>query len=203
MLVRVLSLLLLLACVVSAQNITITSTSVPTYTVSPKALIIEGSGQQSITFTNNSAAAIGIQFVPNPVYPSLVVFNNIASLSPNGTNTQTPQVANGSVNYYVVAGANRYGPYAIQVGSGPLYLSLSYDAGTGEILASSDSVVIPVGGTLENGFQRLHVQRLVTCRRSVYAGPHVGRRWRVEQFPGNVHWQSRTLRGRYLNTGSG
>jgi hypothetical protein len=104
---------------------------------------------RTATFTNNSGSAVDIRFDPNPVYPSVIVFNDIVGLSSNHTNTQTPQVANGSVNYHVVVGATRYGPYAIQVGSGPLYIQLSYDSATGKILSTPDSPVIPAGGTVE------------------------------------------------------
>lgn len=108
-----------------------------------------GSGQQSITFTNNSGSAVDIRFEPNPVYSNVIVFNDIVGLSSNHTNTQTPQVANGSVNYHVVVGATRYGPYAIQVGSGPLYIQLSYDSAIGKIVSTPDSPAIPAGGTVE------------------------------------------------------
>ena len=141
--------LLLAAAFASAQNISISSSTGLGITAYPRALIIQGSGQQNITFTNNSTSTVNITFQPNPVYPASVVLNNIANLAPNGTNTQTPQVANGSVNYYVTVGRTQYGPYAIQVGSGPLYVQISYDSISGTVVSVPETAVVPVGGTLE------------------------------------------------------
>ena len=103
---------------VVAPNINITPTG-----ASPEGCFLQQTGQ-TITFTNNSGVSIDITFVPNPVLPNQVVFNDILGLSPpppNNTNTQTPQVANGSVNYNVNIGGTKYGPYAIQVGNGPFW----------------------------------------------------------------------------------
>jgi len=114
---------------------------------SPAACIIRAG--QSVTFINNYRSPVDIQFDPNPLAPT-TVFNDIIGLSPANSNTQSPQVANGSVNYFVKAGSGpAHGPYAIQVGAGPLYIRVSYDPASGKALVNPDPVMIPCKGTLE------------------------------------------------------
>jgi hypothetical protein len=124
----------------TAQNITISGTGLAT----PGAVAV-ANGQQ-VTFTNNSGSQINIVFVPDPVHTGVSVFNNVNGLSPtspNNTNTQTPQVNDRTVNYNVVIGGNTYGPYAIQVGSGPIYVSVTGSNTTPSL------VVIPTNGWVE------------------------------------------------------
>jgi hypothetical protein len=124
----------------TAQNITISGTGLAT----PQAVPI-ANGQQ-VTFTNSSGSPINIVFVADPAHTGVSVFNNVSGLSPtapNNTNTQTPQVNDRTVNYNVVIGGNTYGPYAIQVGSGPIYISVTGSNTT------PDPVVIPTNGWVE------------------------------------------------------
>jgi hypothetical protein len=84
--------------------------------------------------------------VVDPGHPATPVFNNVSGLSPtapNNTNTQTPQVTDRTVNYNVVIGANSYGPYAIQVGNGPICISVTASN------TSPDPVVIPTNGWVQ------------------------------------------------------
>jgi hypothetical protein len=128
---------------VSSQNIVIGTDFAP----SVKGCTITPPGTLSITFTNNSGATISIQFVPNAVYPNQIVFNDILNFQ-NGTNNyQTPQIANATVNYNIVAGGTTHGPYAIQVGIGPMYVSVSYVNGASQ--CTPGTVVIPAQGWLE------------------------------------------------------
>ncbi len=114
---------------------------------SPAARII-GAGQ-SVTFINNYGSPVDIQFDPNSIAPT-TVFNDIIGLSPANSNTQKPQVANGSVNYYVKVGSGpAQGPYAIQVGAGPLYIQVSYNPASGKALVNPNPAMIPCKGTLE------------------------------------------------------
>ena len=129
---------------VAAQNVNVTSTG-----ALPEGCFLQAG--QAITFTNNSGASIDITFVPNPVLPNQVVFNDILGLSPtapNNTNTQTPQVPNGSVNYNVNVGGTQYGPYAIQVGNGPMYVQITNSVCTPDPVAIPHNVTVG-GGTLE------------------------------------------------------
>jgi hypothetical protein len=117
-----------------------------TFTASPKAVIIAAGTE--VNFTNNSGATINITFEPNPPGPALFV--NTPNLAPGTIDGQTPQPANGSVNYYVnVVGGASHGPYAIQVGNGPLYIQVTYNNATGQGICTPDQPVIPYLGYLE------------------------------------------------------
>jgi len=126
----------------TAQYITIDSGFVP----SPLGDFNQG---QDVTFTNNSGATIDIKFAPNPITPT--VFTDILGLSPtapNNTATRTPQVTNGSVNYYVWSGGvQKSGPYPIQVGTGPMFVQITNSIATPEEVAIPHTAV--GGGTLQ------------------------------------------------------
>jgi hypothetical protein len=117
------------------------------FTPSPKGCTIAPPGVLSITFNNNSGATIDIEFVTNPVYPNQIVFNNIPNFLNGTSNYQTPQVANATVNYNIIAAGESHGPYAIQVGIGPMFIQVSYANGQGQ--CTPDPVAIPPGGWLE------------------------------------------------------
>ncbi len=128
----------------TAQQITIDST----FTASPKAVIIPAG--QVVSFTNNSGATIALQFEPNPPGPTL--FTSIPSLGNGATNIQAPQSlnGNGAVNYYVVdPTGTQHGPYAIEVGVGPLYISVTYSQSQNAGQCTPDPVAIPYQGHLE------------------------------------------------------
>jgi hypothetical protein len=132
------------------QLITINSSFAP----SPEGCFIQAG--QNVTFTNGSGAVIDIKFAPNPITPT--VFTDITGLSPtapNNTATRAPssQVPNGSVNYYVyLGGVLQSGPYAIQVGTGPMFVQISTSGGN--VVYTPATAAIPHqvsigGGTLE------------------------------------------------------
>jgi len=125
----------------SVEVITIDST----FTPSPQGVIL--SSGTPVEFVNNSGATINITFNANAPGPKL--FDNITNLLNQNTSAQQqPQAVNGSVNYTITAvGGSTYGPFAIQVGGGPLYVQITYTAGAG--FSTPDPAVIPVGGTLE------------------------------------------------------
>jgi len=121
-----------------------------TYTPSSEGCFIQAG--QSVTFTNNSGVTIDIKFTPNPITPT--VFNDILGLAKgNSSNPQTPLVAAGTANYGVyVGGVHRSGPYAIQVGAGPMKVQIQ-DSSSGPV-CTPNPVAIPHdasagGGTLE------------------------------------------------------
>jgi len=135
------------------QNISINTS----FAATPRACIILST--QAITFTNGSGSPVSIQFVPNPINPSQPIFNNISNL-PGGPSPSQPQTpnnlnnGNGSVNYYIVAGGVPYGPYAIQIGNGPLQVLISMSGGN--ITCTPNPSVIPtynsalgIAGTIE------------------------------------------------------
>ena len=122
------------------QNINIDST----FTPSPQAVKIAPGTE--VNFNNNSGTTINITFAPNPPGPAL--FSNTPNLGPGTIDGQMPQAANGSVNYYVnVVGGASYGPFAIQVGNGPLYIQATYTNNAG--YCTPDPAVIPVAGALQ------------------------------------------------------
>jgi hypothetical protein len=120
----------------------------PGYVPTPQACKIAGSAQQEVTFTNNSGATIDIRFDGIPVIGN--VFSDITGLTDgNSSDPQLPQVANGTANYRVYVGGVKQagGPYAIQVGNGPMYIQVT-NVATGP-MTNPDPVAIPYGGTLE------------------------------------------------------
>jgi hypothetical protein len=103
-----------------------------------------------VTFANSasSTAPINITFNSNPPVvtnpPGPVLFNNTPNLQPGIGDEQQPQAPNGSVNYYVnVVGGPSFGPYAIQVGAGPMYIEIT------SLNSEPDPILIPKGGTLQ------------------------------------------------------
>lgn len=119
-----------------------------TMTVSPAGKIIDG--DDSITFTNNSQnATVNITFELNS--PGATLFqpvspNSTPDIAPGGGSYSPdgPLADNGSVNYYVtVVGGGTFGPYSIQAGDGPLYVSVTGGNST------PDKVAFPQGGSLE------------------------------------------------------
>ncbi|HLX85468.1 MAG TPA: hypothetical protein VKR59_16315 [Terriglobales bacterium] len=116
-----------------------------TNTAHPQAVRIAGGPNQQITFTNNSGGTISIQFEPNPPGPTM--FSNIIGLANGATDTQTANVdlnGNGAVNYYVYdANNNPYGPFGIEIGNGPLYVSVTYNAAKVAGQCTPDPIALP------------------------------------------------------------
>ena len=123
----------------TVQTITINSS----FVASPQA-IIYGLGT-TVEFTNNSGVAININFVPNPPGPTL--FTNIANLANGASSSQGPINVTGSANYHVNAASTNYGPYAIQVGNGSLWVQVTGLNGVGQCVPAV--AVIPVEGGLQ------------------------------------------------------
>jgi hypothetical protein len=113
-----------------------------TFTPKPPAFIIEPG--DTVKFINNSGSDINIQF--DPTSQPEPMFSNTPVIPKNGGTyvaTTSPGV-NGSELYSIYVGTTKQngGPYAIQVGTGPLYVEVT-NAET-----APDPAVIPVGGTL-------------------------------------------------------
>jgi plastocyanin len=130
------------------QTITIDSTLTPT----PQAVKVAPGTE--IEFVNNSGDTINITFNANPPGSpppnAQVLFNNTANIGPGESDTLTPLLSNGSTNYMVnVVGGSSYGPFAIQVGNGPLYVQVTYDSTNNVAMCDPGTVVIPVGGALQ------------------------------------------------------
>lgn len=116
-----------------------------TFTPSRKAFIVALGDQ--VDFVNNSGASITIQFEPNP--PGPVVSADLSA--PNGATAGfVAPNTNASANYYIYSGGvQESGPYAIQVGTGPLYVQVSYSTVHLAGQCTPDPIALPYGGALE------------------------------------------------------
>ncbi len=116
-----------------------------TFKATPQGIIVQPGDQ--VNFLNNSEVAVNIQFQPNPpgeaVYPSMNV-----PVGPKSSNGFTAPSYDASANYNIYVGATKQagGPYAIQVGVGPLYVQVTYTGGQG--VCSPDPAAVPPGGNL-------------------------------------------------------
>ncbi|HVM93195.1 MAG TPA: hypothetical protein VMT67_10315 [Terriglobales bacterium] len=118
-------------------NLNVTITIDNTLTPTPQGCVASApAGQQiAFTFTNNSGSPISVTFTPN------TLFSDMASLS--GSQTQYVQGGtNASVNYVINGNNNQ--PYAIQVGIGPMVVTLG-QATDGSTTYTPDPVAIPLG----------------------------------------------------------
>ncbi len=89
----------------------------------PAGCLIENG--QNVTFTNNSGSTISILFAQTAISKQ-TVFNDINNLAPGSNYTEAPLVPKITVNYNVsMDGKAPYGPFAIEVGAGPLEISVT------------------------------------------------------------------------------
>jgi hypothetical protein len=103
-----------------------------------------------IIFGNSpsSSAAIQLVFAANPPGvsnpPGSPLFNNVTLSPGQNTGNLTPLNANGSVNYTVLVGGAVVGDvYAVQVGNGPLFVTVN---GT---TCTPQTIVVPLQGSVE------------------------------------------------------
>ncbi len=115
------------------------------FNATPQGVIVQPGDQ--VNFQNNSDVCINIQFEPNPpgeaVYPNMNLA--VGAQSSNGF-TAPSYDASANYNIYVGTAEQPGGPYALQVGVGPLYIQVTYVNGEGQ--CSPDPAVIPPGGKL-------------------------------------------------------
>jgi len=122
----------------AALNISISATD-----ASPEGCILAAG--QGVTFTNNSGSPVTITFNPTTVFGASI---SLTAQAPGNTNTPPMPSGSVSVNYNVsVGGGTPMGPFAIQVGIGPMFVVVSGPAGSE--VCTPDPVAIPAGGTLE------------------------------------------------------
>ena len=114
-----------------------------TFTPSSKGLIVQQG--DTVNFQNYSGSDITIQFQPNP--PGESVSANIGISTGNTSGFIAPNY-NAAANYYIYVGSTeKSGPFAIQVGTGPMYVQIvSTVAG---ITTNPSPVAMPAGGYLE------------------------------------------------------
>jgi hypothetical protein len=109
------------------------------FNATPSAMIVQQGDQ--VNFTNNSGSTITVTFTPNP--PGQPVSGNI-TIAAGSTGGFTAPNYDASANYNIYVGTTPElgGPYAIQVGVGPLYTQVNNSAVT------PDPIAMPRGGTL-------------------------------------------------------
>lgn len=119
------------------QQITISNTGA----LSPATCIIANG--QGVEFINNTGNQITVYFEADP--QGVSVYGSQTTVPGNGgTTTLSTDVTNRTVNYNI-DGSQNY-PYAIQLGSGPLYI-LVETSNTGVVLVTPSPAIIPSGGT--------------------------------------------------------
>jgi hypothetical protein len=97
---------------------------------------------QGVTFNNNSGSPISVYIEPD--VQGVTVFSSPIPVGANSSATVYPQALDRTVNFNT-DGSQGY-PYAIQVGGGPLYISVVV-TNTGVINVTPSPAVIPAGGT--------------------------------------------------------
>ncbi len=98
---------------------------------------------QAVQFINNLSYAINITFEAD--VQGVVVFASPVQVPGNGNITTISPLVNDRTVNYNTDGSQTF-PYAIQVGAGPLYISVSMN-NTGTILVTPSPAIIPSGGT--------------------------------------------------------
>ena len=88
----------------------------------PAGCLIENG--QNVTFTNNSGSTISILFDQTAISKQ-TVFNDINNLAPGSNHTEAPLVRDITVNYNVSMDGKKREPFAIEVGAGPLEISVT------------------------------------------------------------------------------
>src|SRR6266478_2754987 len=113
---------------------------------------VQISNDQSVKFSNNSGSTISITFAPTAI-SNETVFNDINNLASGANSTEAPLVSDITVNYSVTMNGQIAGPFAIEVGTGPLEISVTSGAPTplngaippnGEIQFNSTDVQYPI-----------------------------------------------------------
>lgn len=114
-----------------------------TFTPSSKGLPVQPG--DTVNFQNYSGSDITIQFQPNP--PGQPVSGNITITNGSSGGFTAPNY-NAAANYYIYVGTTqKSGPFAIQVGIGPIYVQLVSTAAG--ITTNPSPVAMPAGGYLE------------------------------------------------------
>jgi hypothetical protein len=79
---------------------------------------------QNVKFSNNSGSPISILFAQTAISKKKV-FDDINNLASGSNHTEALLVSGITVNYNVSMGGRAYGPFAIEVGAGPLEISVT------------------------------------------------------------------------------
>jgi len=97
---------------------------------------------QPVKFNNNSGSTISITFA-NTAISNRQVFTNIDNLGPGQSVTVSPLVTGVTVNYQVWNNLENFGPFAIEVGTGPLEISVTNG------IPTPNRAAVPVNGDIQ------------------------------------------------------
>src|SRR5215471_18847295 len=97
---------------------------------------------QPVKFNNNSGSTISITFA-NTAISNQRVFNDISNLGPGLSVAVSALVTNVTVNYEIWYQLQNYGPFAIEVGTGPLEISVTNG------LPTPNRCAIPPNGAIQ------------------------------------------------------
>src|SRR5215470_15924387 len=111
-----------------------------TYDANPAGVQITDS--QPVKFNNNSGSTISITFAPTAI-TGRKVFNDINNLASGQSATESPLVTGVTVNYEVWYQLQNYGPFAIEVGTGPLEISVTNG------IPTPNRAAVPVNGEIQ------------------------------------------------------
>jgi hypothetical protein len=100
------------------------------------------SGDQNVKFSNNSGSTISIVFAQTAISHQ-TVFNDINGLASGANYSEGPLVSDITVNYNVTMNGQTEGPFAIEVGTGQLEISVTGGAPMPDIAA------IPPNGEIQ------------------------------------------------------
>ncbi len=115
------------------------------FTPTPKGIVVQQG--DTVNFTNNSGSPIVIQFASNA--PGLAVSANLSVPAGSTVGFIAPNV-DAAANYFIfVSTVQKSGPWAIQVGNGRLYISVTYGTAQGKGQCTPSPVCIPPGGNIE------------------------------------------------------
>jgi hypothetical protein len=103
---------------------------------------VQIANDQSVKFSNNSGSPISITFSATAI-SNKTVFNDINNLASGANYSEAPLVAGITVNYNISLNNQIYGPFAIEVGTGPLEISVTATSPTPTIGA------IPPNGEIQ------------------------------------------------------
>jgi len=115
------------------------------FTPTPKGLVVQQG--DTVNFTNNSTSAITIQFASNA--PGASVSPNLSIPAGSTVGFVAPST-DAAANYFItVSTVQKSGPWAIQVGNGCLYISVTFGVPQGKGQCTPSPVCIPPGGNVE------------------------------------------------------
>jgi hypothetical protein len=128
-----------------APAVTVTISVDSTFTPTPQGKILNPG--DTLMFQNNSGSDITIEWDNLPNNPPLGANFSVSNGSSDGIAMPNNNAAG---NYHIYSGGvSKSGPWPIQVGSGCMYISVTYNGTSGQGDCTPEPVSVPKGGNLE------------------------------------------------------